>query len=61
MKKKKIYLYGCKSGKIIYMTWSSGSIRTINTHDDATTPDFIAGSNNIDNCWVEIVAKCDHP
>jgi len=34
-------------------------MRTINTHQDATTPDFIAGSNN--NGWVEIVAKCDHP
>lgn len=36
-------------------------IRTISTHHDATTPDFIVGSNYFHNCGMEIVPKHDYP
>ena len=49
----------CSNNKYdkIILHGPSDPIRTINTHHDATTPDFIVGSNNFDNCWMEIVAK----
>lgn len=47
----------CDKYDKIILHGPSDPIRTINTHHDATTPDFIVGSNNFDNCWMEIVAK----